>query len=187
MMVRTLVVAAAALGFASVGNASAQLAPEPRISVEGYLGYNFFGSLPDTNAELEAAVAYGGRAAFQLAPQWAIFGNYQRSNPELTGTFLGIANRSMTVDHWALGVEFSYVPRGGAEGMLPIQIEAGLAQARYEGWDNDLGLKLGLSSALQLSRMFAVRYGIDDYISNFQGDHGVVNHFTARIGAELRF
>jgi hypothetical protein len=186
MIRRTLVLTAAVLSFGWVGSASAQFAPQPRISVEGYLGYNFFGSLPETDAELEGALAYGARAAYQLAPQWAVFGNYQRSNPELTGTLGGIANRSMTVDHWAAGIEFSYVPRGGAEGMLPIQLEAGLAQARYEGWDNDLGLKLGLSSALQLSPMFAVRYGVDDYISNFQGD-GVVNHFVARIGGELRF
>lgn len=183
MMRRTLVLTAAVLSFGWVGSASAQFAPQPRISVEGYLGYNFFGSLPETNAELEGALAYGARAAYQLAPQWAVFGNYQRSNPELTGISQPV---NITVDHWAAGLEFSYVPRGGAEGMLPIQLEAGLAQARYEGLDNDFGLKLGLSSALQLSPMFAVRYGVDDYISNFQGD-GVVNHFVARIGGELRF
>jgi hypothetical protein len=48
-------------------------------------------------------------------------------------------------------------------------------------------VKLGVSSALQLSPNLAIRYGVDDYISNYRGDQGVVNQFTARIGAELRF
>jgi hypothetical protein len=187
MIKRTLFATAALVVFAGIGSASAQFAPAQRFSVEPYVGYGFFGSLPDTNAELEPAVALGARAAYQLAPQWSAFGNFQRSGSEVTGTFAGIGNRSMNVDHWAAGVEFSYVPRGGAEGMLPIVIEAGLGQARYEGWDNDFAVKLGISSALQLSPNFAVRYGLDDYISNFQDDRGVVNQFFARVGAELRF
>jgi hypothetical protein len=185
MIKRTAVATAVLLGCAAVGAASAQGGPMQRISVEPYVGYGFFGSLPDTNAELEGAVALGARAAYQLAPQWAVFGNFQRSNPEITGT--GLGNRSIDVDHWAGGIEFSYVPRGGAEGMLPIVLEAGLGQARYEGLDNDLAVKLGISSALQLSPRLAVRYGLDDYISNFQDDRGVVNQFFARVGAELRF
>jgi opacity protein-like surface antigen len=184
-MLKRSLFATAFFALAAAAPATAQVAQ--RLSVEPYVGYEFFGSLPDTNAKLEAAVSYGGRVGFQLSPQWSLFGNFQRSTPELTGTFLGIGDRSMNVDRWAAGVEFSYVPRGGAEGMLPIQIEAGLGQTMYEHWDNDLTVKLGLSSALQLSPNFAVRYGVDDHISNFQGDRGVVNQLQARIGAELRF
>jgi hypothetical protein len=188
-MKRTLF-ATALLALAGAAPLAAQASPMQRLSAEPYLGYGFFGSLPNTGVELQGAVAYGARVGFQLAPQWAAFGNFQRANPEVTGTPIAgvqIPLGNQNVDQWAAGVEFSYVPRGGAEGMLPIQIEAGLGQTRYEGGPNDLAVKLGISSALQLSRNFAVRYGVDDYISNYRGDQGVVNQFTARIGAELRF
>lgn len=192
MMKRTLCTTMV-LAMAAAAPLAAQQQPAPRISVEPYIGYNFFGSLPTSefSAELDGSVAMGARAAYQVTPQWAVFGNFQRSNPTVTpGAGAGPlpAESDIRVDQWATGVEFSYVPRGGAEGMLPIQMEAGLAQTRYTDWGiNDLGVKIGVSSALQLSRNFAVRYGVDDYITNFDGNQGVVNQFTARIGGEIRF
>ncbi len=145
-----------------------------RVTVEPYIGYGFYGDLPGPAGELEADLAYGGRVAYQLAPQWAAFGNFQRSSPS-----------GLTVDHWSAGAEFSYVPRGGAEGMLPILLEAGLGQARYPG-GSDMAVNIGLASALRLSPNLAIRYGVNDYISNYD-DEGVVNQFFARIGAELSF
>jgi hypothetical protein len=185
--------ATAIFALAAAAPLAAQQSPMQRISAEPYIGYNFFGSLPGgtTQAELQGAVAYGARVGYQLAPQWSVFGNVQRSTPEVTVSTGALpeefAAGSLNVDQWAAGVEFSYVPRGGAEGMLPIQLEAGLGQTRYQNGPNDLALKLGVSSALQLSPNLAIRYGVDDYISNYRGDQGVVNQFTARIGAELRF
>jgi hypothetical protein len=185
-MMKRAMFAVAVLSAALAAPAAAQEAPK-RLSVEPYVGYGFFGGLPENGPELEAAVAYGGRAAFQLAPQWAVFGSYQRSNPEQV---TGVLIQDITVDHWAGGVEFSYAPRGGAEGMLPIMLEAGLGQARYEGFasgnESDLAVKLGISSALQLSPNLGVRYGADDYISNFR-DNGITNQIFVRVGAELSF
>ena len=160
-----------------------------RLSVEPYVAYEFFGKLPDTNATLESDIAYGGRAAFQLAPQWALFGNFQRSTPEVTGSLGGVIRvdaGETTVDHWSGGVEFSYVPRGGAEGMLPVLMEAGLGQTRYEGGESDLAVNIGIGSALQLNPRFAIRYGANDFISNFR-DRGITNHISVRVGAELTF
>jgi hypothetical protein len=161
-----------------------------RISVEPYVGYGFFGGLPGTNASLEAAVAYGGRAAFQMGDQWALFANAQRSTPNVTGSLpfgLQIDQGQLRVDHWSAGVEFSYVPRGGAEGMLPILMEAGLGQARYAGGTNDLAVNIGIGSALQLTPNLGIRYGASDYISNYRGGDGIVNQIFVRVGAELRF
>ena len=59
--------------------ASAQLGG--RVSIMPYVGYGFLGSLPGTTAELESDVAFGGRASFQLSPQFAVFGNFQRTTP----------------------------------------------------------------------------------------------------------
>ena len=147
-----------------------------RVSVEPYVGYGFFGDLPDTSFTLESDFALGGRVAYRITPQWSAFGNFQRSTPS-----------DVNVDHWSAGVEFSYVPRGGAEGMLPILIEAGLGQARYESGPSDLAVNLGLASALQLSPNFAIRYGANDYISNYNGGNGIVNQIFVQVGAELRF
>lgn len=167
---------------------------QPRLSVEPYVGYGFFGDLPETNSKLEAGVAYGGRASFQLSPQWALFGNYQRSDVQQTTEVAGqdVDRGDLNVDHWAAGVEFSFVPRGGAEGMLPILLEAGVGQVRYDRLagqreaESDLAVKLGVSSALQLSRNLGIRYGVDDYISNFR-DNGFANQIFVRVGAELSF
>lgn len=180
--------ATALLSAAAALPASAQ-SPLSKLSVEPYVAYGFFGGLPETDAELEADVALGARAAYQFSPQFALFGNYQRATPSVTGNLPGgfaLDQGEINVDHWSAGVEFSYVPRGGAEGMLPILLEAGVGQARYEGGQNDLAANLGIGSSLQLSRNFAIRYGANDYISNF-GDEGIVNQVFVRAGAELRF
>jgi hypothetical protein len=186
-MKRTLF-ALAAISAVMTSSLAAQQAPAARLSVEPYIGYGFFGSLPETASSLEAGVAYGGRASFQMSPQWGVYGNYQRAQSELRTR--DVAVRDVNVDHWSAGVEFSFVPRGGAEGMLPIIMEAGLGQARYDrfatGAESDLAVKLGLSSALQLNRNFGIRYGVDDYISNFR-DNGIVNQIFVRVGAELSF
>ena len=161
-----------------------------RITLEPYAGYGFFGNLPG-GPGLEAAITYGGRGGFQLADQWAVFLNGQRSKPEARDILGG---QQQTVDNVSAGIEFSYVPRGGAEGMLPILLEAGLGQTRYQysgalrgGNHNDLAVNLGIASALQLSPNFAIRYGANDYISNYRGGDGIVNQVFVRVGAELRF
>ena len=157
-----------------------------RLSVQPYVGYGFFGTLPVNGPELKESVAYGGRASFKLSDQFAAYGNFQRSQPEEEGTL----DRKVDVDHWSAGVEFSYVPRGGAQGMLPIMLEAGLGQVRY----GDLGLfgddstdllaNIGIASALELSRNFAIRYGANDYISNYNG-RGLTNQIFVQVGAEF--
>lgn len=164
------------------------------VTIEPYAGYGFYGSLPEESGELGAAATYGGRAALQVTPQFALYGNFQRSKPEMRG---GVFERQATVDHWSAGVEFSYVPRGGAEGMFPLILEAGLGQARYDFTEvstlglaprfEDTAANLGLASALRLSPNLSIRYGVNDYISNFQKDMGVTNQIFARVGAELRF
>jgi hypothetical protein len=187
MLTRICVALAAATLIASPLNA--QLFG-PRLTVEPYIGYGFFGGLPD-DTRLEGGVAYGGRVAYQFGEQWSLFGNFQRSHVEQQllsgGAFTFQADR--VVDHWASGVEFSYVPRGGAEGMMPLILEAGLGQARYD-WGADpanLAVKLGISSAIQFSPNLGVRYGVDDYISNYRGDRGVVHQVFARAGIEISF
>lgn len=175
-----LIIAAPVPAWAQAGGA---------IGIEPFIGYGFFGQLPEGGPTLDEAVAYGGRAFYQMSPQFAIFGTYQRSEPEAVGLLSG----ETKVDHWSAGVEFSYVPRGGAEGMLPIILEAGLGQVRYEfegmssaaARSSDLAVNLGISSALRFSRNFSIRYGAHDYISNYE-DRGIVNHVFVRVGAELR-
>lgn len=156
-----------------------------RISLMPYVGYGFLGSLPGTNAELEADVAFGGRASYQLSQQFAVFGNFQRTTPEVT-TGDNDTGPEINLDHWSAGVEFSYVPRGGAEGMLPILLEAGLGQTRYEDGPNEFAANIGVASALQLTPMFGIRYGANDYISSYR-DEGVVNHIYVHVGAEVTF
>ncbi|CAN5276528.1 hypothetical protein BH23GEM4_BH23GEM4_05480 [soil metagenome] len=180
---------ATALLAAAVAAPAAAQQITSKISVEPYIGYGFFGGLPDTDLDLEGALTYGGRVAYQLRPQWALFGNYQRSTPDVTLSDVTVGE--VDVDNWSVGAEFSYVPRGGAEGMLPILLEAGLGQVRYgdgalgEG-DSDFAVNLGIGSALRLSRNLSIRYGANDYISNFR-DNGVENQFFVRAGAELSF
>lgn len=172
-------------GFAA-SPATAQLGG--RLSVMPYVGYGFLGSLPGTDAELEADIAFGGRASYQLSPQFAVFGNFQRTTPEVTGSVGGIEvdEGEINLDHWSAGVEFSYVPRGGAEGMLPVLLEAGLGQTRYGGGDSEIAANVGVASVIQLNPMFGIRYGANDYISNFR-DEGIVNHVYVHVGAEVTF
>jgi hypothetical protein len=155
-----------------------------RLSLEPYIGYGFFGDLPEEGSELGAALAYGGRVGYQFGTQWGLFGNFQRSNPEALGSGGG-SGTDVTVDHWSAGVEFSYVPRGGAERMLPILLEAGLGQARYDGGASDLAVNLGLASAIEMTPNIRIRYGVNDYISNYGDDRGIVNQIFVRAGVEL--
>lgn len=180
---------AAVIGLAVAAPVPAPAQTGGAIGIEPFIGYGFFGELPGSGPRLEEAVSYGGRAFYQMSPQFAVFGTYQRSEPEASD----LLAPETTVDHWSGGVEFSYVPRGGAEGMLPIILEAGLGQARYElegisstaARSSDLAVNLGISSALRFSRNFSIRYGANDYISNYE-DRGIVNHVFVRVGAELR-
>jgi len=182
-MRKTAFVAAALAAAALTAPAAAQTAP--RISVMPYVGYGFFGQLPDGGPRLTEDVAVGARASYQLSPQWGVFGNFQRSTPAVDD------GADATVDHWSAGVEFSYFPRQGAEGIIPVMIEAGIGQARYDFPSgtkvNDLAGNIGISSALALSRNLAVRWGVNDYISNFDGDRGITNQVFAQVGAELSF
>jgi hypothetical protein len=146
------------------------------VTVEPFVGYGFFGDLPETGINLESAFTFGGRAAYRFAPQWAGFATFQRSTPS-----------EINVDHWSAGIEFAYAPRGGAEGVLPVLLEVGLGQARYQDGPSDFAANIGVASALQLTPNFAIRYGANDYISNYDGDNGVVNQVFVRIGGELRF
>ena len=180
---RSIYIAVAAGALLALPNA-AQGQTGGRLSAEPYVAYGFFGDLPESIATLEADVALGARVGYALTPQWGAFGSFQRSTPTAS---VGFAGGDVTVDHWSAGVEFSYVPRGGAEGMLPILLEAGLGQARYEDGPSDLAVNVGIASALQLSRNFAIRYGANDYISNYRNGDGVVNQVFVRIGAELTF
>lgn len=170
----------------SIIHAPAEAQLGGRLVLEPYVAYGFFGDLPESPTKLEGDVAYGGRVAFQMSQQFALFVNGQRSTPLATGGFLGLGQREINVDHWSGGVEFSYVPRGGAEGMLPILLEAGLGQARYEGGPSDFAANVGIASALRLTPNFGIRYGVNDYISNFRDGNGVVNQIFVRVGAEVR-
>ena len=176
---------AAALAAAVLAVPAAAQTAESRISVMPYVGYGFYGTLGDDGPRLSEDIAIGGRAAYQLTPQWGLYGNFQRSTPAVND------GEDATVDHWSAGVEFSYFPRGGAEGIIPLMLEAGVGQVRYDfpgGTKvNDLAGSIGISSALAVSRGLSVRWGVNDYISNFDGDGGLTNQIFAQVGAELRF
>ncbi len=164
--------------------AEAQL--DGRFAVEPYAAYGFFGELPDAEMTLEAAPTFGVRAAWRFDPQWAVFGNFQRSNPAMTFESSDNDFGDMTVDHWSTGVEFAYIPRGGAEGMIPLLFEAGLGQARYETDVNSFAVNLGLASGLRLTNYLGVRYGVNDYISNYNDD-GLINQIFVNVGVEFIF
>ncbi len=157
-----------------------------RFAVEPYFAYGFFGELPEAEITLEAAPTFGVRAAWRFDPQWAVFGNFQRSTPAMTRELTDIDLGEMNVDHWTTGVEFAYIPRGGAEGMIPLLFEAGLGQARYETDVNSFAVNLGLASGLRLTDYLGIRYGVNDYISNYNGD-GLINQIFVNIGVEVVF
>ena len=178
--------AAAVVAAALAAPASAQTAG---LSVESYVGYGFFGKLPDNGGELEADVAFGGRASFQVSPQLGLYGNFQRSTPRVSQSLpLGfrVEEGEITVDHWSAGVEFSF-PGSGGVGMSPLSLEAGLGQVRYEGGQNDLAANVGITGTLPLAPNVALRLGANDFISNFQGDRGTVNQVFLKAGLELSF
>lgn len=160
------------------------------VSLEPFATYGFYGKLPGTNARLEGDWGVGGRAALHLTPRWAAFGTAQRTTPQVLGQLpfgVVVSGGDVTVDHWSAGLEYSYFPRDAAEGMLPLSLSAGVGQARYEDGPTDLALNLGISGALQLGPSLALRYGLTDYVSRFDGDRGWTNQLFARIGAELSF
>jgi hypothetical protein len=157
-----------------------------QFSIQPYVAYGFFGDLPETEITLEGAPTFGARAAYHFDPQWAVFGNFQRSTPAMTRESTDIDLGELNVDHWSAGVEFSYIPRGGAEGMIPLNFEAGLGQARYESDVSSFAVNLGIGSGLRLTDNFAIRYGANDYISNYNDD-GIVNQLFVNVGVELIF
>lgn len=174
-MVAMMLAAATAPAYAQVG--------EGRLAVEPYVAYGFFGQL-EGGPNLDADIALGARAAYQLSDRLAAFGNYQRTTPAAG------ADREVAVSHWSAGIEFSFVPRGGAEGMLPILLEAGLGQARYDsefgfGPAADLAANLGIASVLQIQPNLGIRFGANDYISSYGEE--LTNQIFVRIGAEFRF
>jgi opacity protein-like surface antigen len=166
--------------------AAAAQAPRSTVSIQPFAAYGFYGDLPG-GPRLEAAPAFGVRGTYHLTEEWGIFGEWQRSTPEARG--LAADPR---LDHWSAGVEFSYSPRGGAEGMLPIIFEVGLGQARYDwpgvlgGSSSDLAVNLGVASALRMTPDLALRFGVNDYISSYR-DNRVVNQIFGRVGVELSF
>lgn len=104
----------------------------------------------------------------------------------------GFTGGNSTVDHFSAGIEFDYAPRGGAEGLIPVLLEAGVGQVRYQQGGifgssrSDLAANIGIGSAFRFTPNFGIRYGVNDYISNYR-DEGITNQVFARIGAELRF
>jgi hypothetical protein len=189
-MVKALMVSAVLSAAMVATPASAQFAQQAgRISLEPYVAYGFFGDLPGAGPNLDATVAYGGKVGLKLSPQFALIGNYQRSEPEVEG----LGGQKANVDHWSAGIEFDYAPRGGAEGLIPILLEAGAGQARYQEGGifgtshSDLAANIGIGSAFRFTPNFSIRYGVNDYISNYGGGDGITNQVFGRIGAELRF
>ncbi len=188
-MVKALMVCAALTVALVATPASAQFAQQTgRIALEPYAAYGFFGDLPGAGPNLEAAVGYGGKVGLKLSPQFALVGNYQHSEPEVKEGSLGpvTVGGKTRVDHWSAGVEFDYAPRGGAEGLIPVLLEAGVGQVRYTD-RSDLAASIGIGSAFRFTPNFSIRYGVNDYISNYRGGDGITNQLFGRIGAELRF
>lgn len=158
------------------------------VAVEPSVGWGFFGTLPDTRARLEGGWAYGARAAIRPLPRWGVYGHAQRSRPRLLGQLpFGSAESGdrVTVDHWSAGLEYSY-HRWDARGeSLPLVLQAGLGRAMYEGGPSDLAANVGISGGARLAPRVALRYSLNDYVSNYDGDRGWVNQVFARVGLEL--
>lgn len=181
---------AAGLLAAWTGGARAQEAPPPmlRVAVTPFVTYGFYGALPDDGPELMGDVGLGIRASYRVAPRLAIFGTFQRTTPELEGA------GNVRVDHWSAGAEYTVYLNGEGDDVPPLLVEAGIGQARYDfdglmGDDAfaDLALNVGVASVVRITDQFLVRYGANDYLSEF-GDRGdIVNHFFAHAGVELRF
>jgi hypothetical protein len=191
---RRLLSLAAAAAALSAAPLAAQYGPRggdrTAFSVEPYAAYGFFGTLPAGGPRLDGDAAFGVRGALRINPQFALTGTWQHATPRVDG------GERATVEHWAGGVEFDYHPREGASGIPPVVLEAGVGQVRYDfrdGFDsfdfkqNDIAANVGISSAIPLSRSVAVTYGVNDWISNWEGDQGMVNQVFARVGAQINF
>jgi hypothetical protein len=192
---RTISSAAAALAVLAAVPAAAQYgrgggAERTAFTVEPYAAYGFYGSLPDGGARLDAAPAFGVKGGLKLSPGFGLTATYQNSRPRVEG------GSRATLEHYSVGVQFDYAPREGAEGIPPVSLEAGIGQVRYEGSGAfglfrteaaDLAANVGIGSGIRLGRSFAITYGVNDWISNWQGDRGMVNQVFARVGAQIRF
>jgi hypothetical protein len=192
---RTLSTFGAALAVLAAVPAAAQYGRNPAASataftVEPYAAYGFYGRLPDGGPHLDDTGGYGLKAGLKLSPQFGLTGTYQHASPRVEG------GSRVDMEYWSAGVQFDYAPREGAEGIPPVSLEAGVGQARYEGTGAfglfrtqpaDLAANVGLSSGIRLGRSLAVTYGVNDWISNFDGDQGMVNQVFARVGAQIRF
>lgn len=185
MMKRSLF--ALALVAAAAAPAAAQTGS--RFSIEPYGAYGFYGRAGEDGPRLSESEAYGARAGVRLSPALGLFGNYQRSTPEVESVGGGEA----TVDHWSAGVELNLAPRGRVAGIPPVLVEAGVGQARYE-FDTplrpdvtDLAFNVGIGSKIELGQTVAIRYGANDYISNFGDDQGTTHQVFVRAGLEFNF
>lgn len=182
-MTRKILLAAALLAALPAAPAAAQL-----LSAEPFGTYGFYGSLPETNGRLEGGWGIGARATLRFAPRLAAFGTAQRSAPRLLGRLpFGTAESGdrVTVDHWSAGLEYSRFRGAAGPGALPLALSAGVGQVRYEDGPTDLAASLGASAGAQLGPNFALRYGITDYVSRYDGGDGWVNQVFVRVGAEL--
>jgi hypothetical protein len=182
-MTKKILFAAALLALLPAAPAAAQL-----LAVEPFGTYGFYGSLPETNARLEGGWGFGARATLRFAPRLAAFGTAQRSAPELLGRLpfgAAISGDKVTVDHWSAGLEYSRFREGDGPGALPLALSAGIGQVRYEDGPTDLAGSLGAAAGARLGPNFALRYGITDYVSRFDGDRGWVNQVFVRVGGEL--
>lgn len=182
-MNRKILLAAALLAALPAAPAAAQL-----VSVEPFGTYGFYGSLPETSARLEGGWGFGARATLRFAPRLAAFGTAQRSRPELLGQLpFGEAESGdrVTVDHWSAGLEYSRFRGDAGPGALPLALSAGIGQVRYEDGPTDLAASLGASAGAQLGPNFALRYGITDYVSRYDGEGRLVNQLFVRVGIEL--
>ena len=182
-MTKKILLAAALLAALPAAPAAAQV-----LAVEPFGTYGFYGSLPETSARLEGGWGFGARATLRFAPRLAAFGTVQRSAPEVLGQLpfgVAVSGDKVTVDHWSAGLEFSRRRGDVGPGAMPLALSAGLGQVRYEDGPTDLAGSLGAAAGARLAPNFALRSGITDYISRYDGDRGWVNQVFVRVGGEL--
>jgi hypothetical protein len=178
--------AAAGLALASTDLTAQQ---SPAVSIEPYVGYGFYGSLPD-GPNIEGAPIYGGRLGVAVSPRWGVYGRFQTSNPDVTFTSATLpgagfqSGSSQRVSQWAAGVEYDVIPVNTAP--IPITFNLGAGQAQYEFADDDLAVNLGLSSAIQLAPALGVRLGASNFVSDYRGN-GLTHQLFLTAGAELSF
>jgi hypothetical protein len=188
---RATLVLGAALAAACVcaGGAGAQETEAARrFRIAPFVTYGFYGALPDDGPELRGDVGLGVRAAVSLAPRWAVYGVFRRTTPELE------EGGRVEADHWSAGAEYTLFPGPAGEDGVPLRLEAGVGQARFRfggvgsrGSFQDLAVHVGIASELRITRALSLRYGAEDYASDFGDGEGIVHHFFAHAGGELRF